>query len=144
MDRIELLAAQLEPLARGDEHLHARCRIEQIDDQIKRAHGVPGAFCQQMFKVIQDQQQPLGTQQLQEQPAWIIALQGNVQRCCNCCRQRSRTADRRQRYKPDAVHKRVHLLPANLDSQSRFTHAAWSRQCDQTHPWPLQLAADFC
>ena len=70
MNRIHVFAAQVEPLARGDKQLQRRRCADQIGHQI---NGV-GPLHQQVFKVIQDQQQLLLTQHLEQYTAWVATL----------------------------------------------------------------------
>ena len=69
LDVIKLFIPQVEPFARGDKHLHPR-RRQDFDHQFNRRFLI-----EQMFKVIEDQQQLLLAQRVQERSTWIAALQ---------------------------------------------------------------------
>ena len=70
LDGIKLFIPQVEPFARGDKHLHPRRTSQDFDHQFNRRFLI-----EQMFKVIEDQQQLLLAQRVQERSTWIAALQ---------------------------------------------------------------------
>ena len=122
---MELLAAHVQPLARGGEDRTRGAACTIVDDQPD-----PG---EQMFDVIQDQQQALVAHEAQQHGRGVAALYGQVERASDREGQPLHGGQRRQLDEEDTVGVGGEAGAGQLQGQPGLAHPARAHQGQQPH-----------